>query len=448
MNTELFRRLHPLFSAFLTPETAGILLSLARPALRLVSGGSTVVHLGGRPLLPSGEPWPTTAGRPMDHLGTIDFAGIPRLDGLPTLGHASFYHSGITPSPWDDASGPREAWRVFAHDLKPTEPPVRRPTPVSQSWGVAPFWSLPSPLEPAFDLLEQVRPGTLAPYGVLYEGWLDQVWPEDCPRHQVGGWPVLVEAGRPVGPVGHGVPAADIPDAPPYPDAEATPSTVETEPRSDQVIRLTDHRSAAGKRNRRRSAPSLRDPRQTGFGRIQPRYAASSVPGPSMAATASALSVGNGVCQPTACLPSGAGDDGRSALKPVPPELDRGRFGGDGDPAFLYPRTPRRSVSVLPSNVDSLRLEEVRAAIAAARSTSSESREAFEEEARRASEARKVGTRGLTDRLRELLNARRLILQLDADPRLGWFWGDPGCLMFTIEPDEPLESAWLDRQAL
>ncbi|MEV5576042.1 DUF1963 domain-containing protein [Spirillospora sp. NPDC052269] len=446
MNAELFRRLHPLFSAFLTPETAGILLSLARPALRLVAGGSAAVHLGCRPLLPSGEPWPTTAGRPMDHLGTIDFAGIPPLDGLPTLGHASFYHSGITPSPWDDASGPREAWRVYAHDLKPTGPPVPTSMPTSQSWGVASFWSLPSPLEPALELLEQVRPGTVGPYGALYGSWLDQVWPDDGPRHQIGGWPVLLETDRPVGPKKPCTPPADVPTAPPYPGA-GTASKPIPEPRRDEVVRLADHRRTAEKRRRRHTAPSLRDPLQARFGKIEPRYVTSTalVSPPAITAVRSG---GRPVGQPTACHPSEGAEGDRSALKPVSSELDRGYFGGGGDPAFLYPRTPRRSVSVLPANVDSIRLEEVRAAIAAARTRWSESQDALDLEAKRASDARKADTRRLADRLRDRLDRRRLILQLDADPRMGWFWGDPGCLLFTVEPDAPLESAWLNRHAL
>ncbi|WP_026412115.1 DUF1963 domain-containing protein [Actinomadura oligospora] len=448
MNTELFRRLHPLFSAFLTPETAGILLSLARPALRLISGGSAAVYLGGHPLLPPGEPWPTTAGRPMEHLGTIDLAAIPSLDGLPTLGHASFYHSGVTPSPWDDASGPREAWRVYARDLEPAESPVSTSSSAARSWGVAPFWSLPSPLEPTLDLLEQARPGTLSPYGALYGSWLDQVWPDDGPRHQIGGWPVLLEAGRPVGPEEPCAVNADVPKPPPYPDAEAVASTPMRERRSDQVLRLTDHRGASGKRSRRRPVPSLRDPLQPRFGRIQPRYAMSSALVPPPLVSVPARSVGNAPGQPTACHPSEAEDGDRSAMKPVSSGLDRGRFGSGSDPAFVYPRTPRRSVSVLPANVDSTRLEEVRAAIAAARSRSSEDQDVLDREAKRASDARKAETKRLADRLRTGLNSRRLILQLDADPRLGWFWGDPGCLLFTVEPDAPLESAWLNRHAL
>ncbi|MCP2339697.1 YwqG family protein [Actinomadura rupiterrae] len=94
-------------------------------------------------------------------------------------------------------------------------------------------------------------------------------------------------------------------------------------------------------------------------------------------------------------------------------------------------------------------MDEVRAAVAAARSSASADQEAFAAaQARRASEARKAATRRLTDRLRESLNTRRLILQLDSDPPLGWFWGAPGRLYFTVQPDAPLESAWLNHHAL
>lgn len=456
MNAELFRRLHPIFSAFLTPETAGILLSLGRPALRLVAGGSTAVHLGGRPLLPAGEPWPTTAGRPMDHLGTIDFSGVPPMDGLPTRGHASFYYSGTTPSPWDDRSGPHEGWRVYAHGLKPAAPPVPSPSaPEPQSWGVAPFWSLPSPLDPALDLLERARPGTLGPYGSLYESWLDQVWPEGGPRHQIGGWPVLLELDRSVGPPEPSeVPA--ILKAPPHPGSVEAPgegsSMVTGEPRRDQVVRLTGYQRTTDKRKRGHAAPSLRDPLEARFGPGLADYAMSRglVPLPRRTGGGPGGPPGKPVGQPTACNPSGEVDGDRLAMKPGPAVTDRGRLGRDGDPdpAFLHPRIPRRSVSVLPANVDSLRLEEVRAAVAAARSRPSEGEDVSDEEARRASDARRADTRRLTDRLRELLGGRRLILQLDSDPRLGWFWGDPGHLFFTVQPEAPLESSWLSRHAL
>lgn len=41
----------------------------------------------------------------------------------------------------------------------------------------------------------------------------------------------------------------------------------------------------------------------------------------------------------------------------------------------------------------------------------------------------------------------RLLLQLDSDDRLGWYWGDPGRVYFCSRPDDPLEQTWLTLQA-
>ncbi|GLZ07128.1 hypothetical protein Acsp03_45940 [Actinomadura sp. NBRC 104412] len=193
--------LRSLFGIFLAPGITEALLRLARPAVRLATGGGARVRLGGSPLLPPGEPWPTWQGRPLDYLGAVDFARLPRLPCLPPRGTYAFYYVNDLPRPWGDDPSQRGAWRVFTGELRPTAaPPEVTPSP-ERPLGAAAFLSLPSPQEPILRRLDGSYSGVLSVYEQLYAAWQQYVWPDHVPVHQVGGWPALVQ--RPLGPDCH-----------------------------------------------------------------------------------------------------------------------------------------------------------------------------------------------------------------------------------------------------
>ncbi|WP_433326688.1 DUF1963 domain-containing protein [Spirillospora sp. CA-294931] len=189
------QRLHTLFGVFFAPEVIAALLALARPAVRLGAEGETTVRLGGDPLLPPGEPWPMWQDRPLDFLAAVDFSALPDVPGLPTEGRAAFYYCAGGPSrPWGDEPGDHEGWRVFTGDLVETPLPEGAKTPPACKLGAELFLSLPSPQEQAMSDLEETYSGTLSVYEQLHAAWLQHVWPDDTPVHQLGGWPVLVDS--------------------------------------------------------------------------------------------------------------------------------------------------------------------------------------------------------------------------------------------------------------
>ncbi|MFB4316756.1 DUF1963 domain-containing protein [Actinomadura sp. 21ATH] len=206
------RRLRSLFGVFFAPEVTGALLPLARPALRLTAGGAGAVRLGGAPLLPPGEPWPSWQGRPLDHLGSVDFGLVPEVPGLPRKGTAAFYYAAGPPRLWGDAAAHRGAWRVFHGDLQKTD---REPGP-EVLLDAETFLSLPSPQEPLLRRVEERFGGTLPVYEQLHAAWRQHVWPDATPVHQLGGWPALIQ--RPVGPDCHRASSGLPPDAPLTPE--------------------------------------------------------------------------------------------------------------------------------------------------------------------------------------------------------------------------------------
>ncbi|RFS85730.1 DUF1963 domain-containing protein [Actinomadura spongiicola] len=58
-----------------------------------------------------------------------------------------------------------------------------------------------------------------------------------------------------------------------------------------------------------------------------------------------------------------------------------------------------------------------------------------------------LGPPPLTPDEQQAVEEWHLLLQLDSDDRLGWYWGDPGRVYFCARPDDPPEQSWLALQA-
>ncbi|HEX6469366.1 MAG TPA: YwqG family protein [Streptosporangiaceae bacterium] len=185
-------QLRAMFRGFFPAPVTRSLMSLTRPALRLGAGPPDArCRLGGRPVLPAGVAWPAWGGRALEFVGVIDFAELGRafwLPDLPGAGTAAFYYATEMPRPWGDDPAQRDGWRVLPDADTPAGPATRRAVRL----GAAPFLSLPSPHEPVLGPVGAGVAGFDEIYPQLYASWARFVW-KDQPRHQSGGWPVVVQ---------------------------------------------------------------------------------------------------------------------------------------------------------------------------------------------------------------------------------------------------------------
>jgi len=109
-------------SSGLSLETIDIVLRHTRDGIALRQGTEGArTRLGGPPLLPKGEKWPTAAdGDKLTFVGALDFAELPRMDPLPSEGILALY--------WNrDWGGKGEGKKDFvaatrAFYLKPGDP--------------------------------------------------------------------------------------------------------------------------------------------------------------------------------------------------------------------------------------------------------------------------------------------------------------------------------------
>jgi hypothetical protein len=185
-------QLRGMFRAFFPVAIIEAIMSLARPALRLSSGPAEArSRLGGPPVLPAGTPWPTWGDRPLDFVGVIDFGELASalwLPELPGAGTAAFYYATGLPRPWGDDPAQTAGWRVLPGARVPAGPA----TLPEIRLGASPFVSLPSPHEPALRPIGAAAIGAAATYSELYASWARFTWGDE-PRHQTGGWPVVVQ---------------------------------------------------------------------------------------------------------------------------------------------------------------------------------------------------------------------------------------------------------------
>jgi hypothetical protein len=185
-------QLRAMFRAFFAAEIAEAIISLARPALRLSTGPAGArSRLGGPPVLPAGTPWPTWGDRTLDFVAVIDFgelAGALWLPELPGAGTAAFYYATRPPRPWGDDPAQTAGWRVLPDAGVPAGPAIGPEVRL----GATPFISLPSPHEPVLRPFGAAVAAFAATYPELYASWVRFTWGDE-PRHQTGGWPVVVQ---------------------------------------------------------------------------------------------------------------------------------------------------------------------------------------------------------------------------------------------------------------
>ena len=228
-------QLRAMFRAFFPATVTDAIMSLARPALRLSSGPAEArSRLGGPPVLPAGTPWPMWGDRPLDFVGVIDFGELASEGWLPELtgvGSTAFYYATGLPRPWGDDPAQTAGWRVLPGARVPAGPA----TLPEVRLGASPFVSLPSPHEPVLEPIGAAAAGFTATYPELYASWARFTW-GDAPRHQTGGWPVVVQ--RAVWPdcalaaAGHPLDAGHPLNAMSPLDADPASAEVDVEPRS------------------------------------------------------------------------------------------------------------------------------------------------------------------------------------------------------------------------
>lgn len=202
---ESWRRLRALGSQHLGQELGERVVSLARPAIRLVPGSGNgsaggPSRLGGNPVLAPGTGWPTWADKPLSLLAVIDLAEVARLDDggwLPTSGWLNFFYEAEEQQAWGFDPAHADGWRVVHTGADGIEaPPVAGALAFpAHAVQLSRIVTLPGWDEEIVADLSRAEHTRLA---ALDEEWRNHMglggeWPSGEPHHQLGGWPRLVQ---------------------------------------------------------------------------------------------------------------------------------------------------------------------------------------------------------------------------------------------------------------
>lgn len=195
-----------LLTQHVSPDDTDRLLSLARPSAHLVRAtrGAGFTRLGGLPLLAPGDPWPRWGNRPLSLLAMLDTTALSDTAG--DLGLPSgllvnvFYDMGFG-APWSDSPYDRHGWRVLVADRTTAE--LQRPPPGARTYRARPLAARPVVTLPGWqedvvtELVDEVSETGESRRELLLsalDAHDEECWRGITIRHQVGGWPFLVNS--------------------------------------------------------------------------------------------------------------------------------------------------------------------------------------------------------------------------------------------------------------
>lgn len=215
---DLRQKLDAVCHRHLRPEAADLVVTLARPAVRLRHSTQEVrSHLGGSAQLARSAEWPTWRDKPLALVAVLDLAEISHLQTdleLPAVGLLNFFYDAEDQQAWGFDPSHKDGWRVIYVDA--AEAVVKGPPPGTATFptiGVVANQTLTVPgwEEPAVESIfpphkAQAKPRRLhrrhrsnserdderrGAFFAMQDEWHQVSDSDTVPNHQVGGWPRL-----------------------------------------------------------------------------------------------------------------------------------------------------------------------------------------------------------------------------------------------------------------